>query len=102
MPRTQGSPQNGEITNITDREVMDTVFQPQAIDAPVGALRGCLERYSRMHGSNVQDALFFCDTPDEAKAKYRELLDVLLHHDGIYLGSKAKRKVRASSRKPAK
>ena len=30
-------------------------------------------RYTRHHGRNVQDALFFCDTPEEAKAKYRQL-----------------------------
>ena len=59
-------------------------------------------RYTRQHGRNVQDALFFCDTPDEAKAKYRELLDVLMHHDGVYIGSKAKRKLKTSSRKPAR
>jgi hypothetical protein len=59
-------------------------------------------RYTRQHGRNVQDAYFLFDTPEEAGAKYRELLDVLLHHDGVYLGSKAKRKVRTSSRKPAR
>jgi hypothetical protein len=26
-------------------------------------------RYTRHHGRNVQDAMFFCDTPDAAKAK---------------------------------
>jgi hypothetical protein len=45
--------------------------------------------------------MFLCDTPEEAKAKYRELLDVLLHQNGVYIGSKAKRKLKASSRKPA-
>ena len=59
-------------------------------------------RYTRKHGRNVQDAVFPCQTPEAAKAKYAELLDILLHHDGVYLGSKAKRKVRASSRKPAR
>ena len=38
----------------------------------------------------------FCDTPDAAKAKYRELLDVLLRQNGVYVGSKEKRKLKAS------
>ncbi len=59
-------------------------------------------RYTRHHGRNVQDAVFLCKTPEEAKAKYRELLDVLMHHDGVYIGSKAKRKLKTSSRKPAR
>jgi hypothetical protein len=49
-------------------------------------------RYTRMHGRNVQDAVFPCKSPEEAKAKYRELLDILQHHNGVYLGSKAKKK----------
>ena len=53
-------------------------------------------RYTRHHGRNVQDAIFFCDTPDSAKAKYRELLDVLLKHNGEYVGSKEKRKLKTS------
>ena len=53
-------------------------------------------RYTRHHGRNVQDAIFFCDTPDAAKAKYRELLDVLLRQNGVYVGSKEKRKLKAS------
>jgi hypothetical protein len=53
-------------------------------------------RYTRHHGRNVQDAIFFCDTPDAAKAKYRELLDVLLKQNGVYVGSKEKRKLKAS------
>jgi hypothetical protein len=59
-------------------------------------------RYTRMHGRNVQDAVFPCNSPEAAKAKYRELLDILLHHDGVYFGSKAKRKLRVSSSKPAR
>jgi hypothetical protein len=35
-----------------------------------------LVRYTRQHGKNVQDAVFFCDTPEEAKQKYKELLDI--------------------------
>ena len=42
-------------------------------------------RYTRPHGRNVQDAIFLCDTPDAAKAKYRELLDVLLKQNGVYV-----------------
>ena len=53
-------------------------------------------RYTRHHGRNVQDAMFFCDTPDAAKAKYRELLDVLLKQKRVYVGSKEKRKLKAS------
>jgi hypothetical protein len=59
-------------------------------------------RYTRMHGRNVQDAVFQCKTPEEAKAKYGQLLDILVHHNGIYLGKKAKRKLRANSAKAAK
>jgi hypothetical protein len=44
----------------------------------------------------VQDAYFLCDTPDEAKAKYHELLDVLQHHDGVYLSKKAKKKLQTT------
>ena len=59
-------------------------------------------RYSRLHGRNVQDAIFFCNTPDAAKAKYRELLDVLLKQNGMYVGSKEKRKLKASRGKLAR
>jgi hypothetical protein len=59
-------------------------------------------RYTRNHGRNVQDAIFCCDTPDAAKAKYRELLDVLQKRNGVYIGSKEKRKLKSSRGKPAK
>jgi hypothetical protein len=59
-------------------------------------------RYTRMHGRNVQDAVFPCQTPEAAKAKYRELLDVLLNQNGVYVGSKEKRKLKTSRRKPAR
>jgi len=49
-------------------------------------------RYTRQYGKTVQDAYFLCKTPDEAKAKFQELLDVLVHHDGVYIGSKEQRK----------
>jgi hypothetical protein len=58
--------------------------------------------YTRQHGKNVQDAYFLCDTPDEAKAKYHELLEVLKHHDGVYVGKKAKKKLKTGNRKPAR
>jgi hypothetical protein len=54
---------------------------------------GYAVRYTRHHGRNVQDALFFCDTLDAAKPKCRELLDVLLNQNGVYVGSKEKRKL---------
>jgi hypothetical protein len=50
----------------------------------------------------VQDAVFLCDTPEKAKQKYKELLDILIHHDGVYIGSKEKRKLKTSSSKPAR
>ncbi len=59
-------------------------------------------RYTRRHGKHVQDAVFICDTPEEAKQKYKELLDILIHHDGVYIGSKEKRKLKTSSSKPAR
>jgi hypothetical protein len=59
-------------------------------------------RYTRMHGRNVQDAVFPCTSPEAAKAKYRELLDILVHHHGVYVGSKEKRKVKTGSSKPAR
>jgi hypothetical protein len=59
-------------------------------------------RYTRMHGRNVQDAVFPCKSPEAAKAKYRELLDVLLNQNGVYVGSKEKRKSKASSTKAAR
>ena len=56
-------------------------------------------RYTRHHGKSVQDAYFLCDTLDKAKEKFRELLDIMVHHDGVYIGSKEKRK---RSRKPGR
>jgi hypothetical protein len=46
-------------------------------------------------------AVFFCDTPDEARKKREELLDILKHHDGIYVSVKAKKKATTSRRKLA-
>jgi hypothetical protein len=51
-------------------------------------------RYTRQVGKSVQDAVFLYETPDEARKKYHELLDILEHHDGIYVGSKEKQKVK--------
>jgi CRISPR/Cas system-associated endoribonuclease Cas2 len=59
-------------------------------------------RYTRQHGKHVQDAVFFCDTQEEAMQKYAELLDSLMHHDGVYIASKEKRKEKTSSRKLAR
>jgi hypothetical protein len=58
-------------------------------------------RYTRQHGKTVQDAVFLCDTPEEAKQKYKELLDILIHHDGVHIGSKEKRKVKTINTRPA-
>jgi hypothetical protein len=58
-----------------------------------------LVRYTRQHGKNVQDASFLCNTEEEAKHKYAELLDILMHHDGVYIGSKEKRKGKTSRRR---
>jgi hypothetical protein len=58
-------------------------------------------RYTRQHGKNVQDAVFLCKTPEEAKQKYKELLDILINHHGVYIGSKEKKKLKAKRRKPA-
>jgi hypothetical protein len=59
-------------------------------------------RYTRLTRRGVkQGAVFLCHTLEAAKAKYRELLDILQHHNGIYVGSKEKRKLKSSSRKPA-
>ena len=57
--------------------------------------------YLRADGGK-KGGMFICDTPEEAKAKYGELLDILRHHDGVYLGSKAKRKLKPSSTKAAR
>jgi hypothetical protein len=54
--------------------------------------------HTRLTGKGVkQDAYFLCETQEEAKEKYNELLDIVNHHDGIYLGKKAKRKIRRNS-----
>jgi hypothetical protein len=56
-------------------------------------------RYTRLTKRGVQqEAYFSYDTPDAAKAKYRELLDVLVNQHGVYVGRKEKRKLRASRR----
>ena len=39
-------------------------------------------------------------TRDEAQAKRDELLDLLQHHDGIYVSRKTQKKVKARQRKP--
>jgi len=60
-------------------------------------------RYTRLRADGVtQDALILYDTPDAARAKRAELLDILQHHDGVYLGKKAKKKVKTSRRRMAR
>jgi hypothetical protein len=59
-------------------------------------------RYTRMRGKHVQDAVFSFRTEEEAKHKYAELLDILINRDGVYIGSKEKRKATARERKPLK
>jgi len=54
--------------------------------------------YTRQHGKHVQDAVFLCNTPEEAKQKYEKLLDILINHDGVYIGSKEQRKGKTRSR----
>jgi hypothetical protein len=58
-------------------------------------------RYTRKHGRNVQDAYFLFDTPEEARQKREELLDILQHHDGVYIGKKEK-KLKTSRRRVAR
>jgi hypothetical protein len=53
--------------------------------------------YLRADGGE-KGGMFLCDTPEEAQAKRDELLDILKHHDGVYLGNKAKKKLRAGKR----
>ena len=57
-------------------------------------------RYTRQHGKNVQDAYLLCDTLDKAKEKFRELMDVLEHHNGVYVSKKAQRQAKARAKKP--
>ena len=57
--------------------------------------------YLRADGGK-RDGMFLYDTPEEAQAKRDELLDILQNHDGVYLGNKAKKKLRASSGKPVR
>ena len=54
-------------------------------------------RYTRMHGKHVQDAVFTYRTEEEAKQKYKALLDILINHHGMYIGSKEKRKAKTRS-----
>src|SRR5205814_5158748 len=62
-----------------------------------------LVHYTRQTAKGVvKGAVFFCDTQEEAKEKYQELLDILINHDGVYIGSKEKRKAKAREKKPLK
>jgi hypothetical protein len=54
-------------------------------------------RYTRQTRRGVkQDAVFLCDTLEEAKKKYGELVDILQNHNGLYVGSKEKRRSTAN------
>jgi hypothetical protein len=55
-------------------------------------------RYTRLRKGVKQEAMFLCDTPEEAKAKYDESLDIVEHHDGVYLGKKAKKQLKTRRR----
>ena len=60
-------------------------------------------RYTRLNKGGVkQDAHFTYDTQEEATAKCHELLDILQHHNGVYVSKWAKKKVRTSSRNMAR
>jgi hypothetical protein len=60
-------------------------------------------RYTRLTARGVkQGAVFLYHTPEEAKAKYHELRDILQHHNGVYVSKKAKKKVKANQRTPLK
>jgi hypothetical protein len=52
--------------------------------------------YLRADGGK-RNGRFSYRTPDEAHAKRDELLDILQHHDGVYLGNKAKKRLRAGN-----
>jgi hypothetical protein len=54
-------------------------------------------RYTRLNkGGAEQVAYFTYNTQEEATAKYRELLDILQNHNGVYVSTWAKKKVKAS------
>jgi hypothetical protein len=57
-------------------------------------------RYTRLTARGVkQPAVFSFRTEEEAKHKYAELLDILINHDGVYIGSKEKRKAKTSRKR---
>lgn len=56
--------------------------------------------YTRLTARGVkQPAVFSFRTEEEAKHKYAELLDILINHDGVYIGSKEKRKAKTSRKR---
>jgi hypothetical protein len=58
--------------------------------------------YTRLTTRGVkQGAVFLCGTPEEARAKYHELVDILQHHNGVYVSKKAKKKVQSRRIRPA-
>jgi hypothetical protein len=57
-----------------------------------------LVHYTRQTAKGARGAVFMCSTPAEALEKALELQDSIEHHDGVYIGSKEKRKIKTSSR----
>jgi hypothetical protein len=56
-------------------------------------------RYTRLTRMGVkQDAVFLYETQEEARQKRDELLDILQNHDGVYIGSKEKKKLKVRRR----
>ena len=55
--------------------------------------------YLTAAGGN-RGGIFLCETQEEAKAKYDELLDIVQHHAGVYLGKKAKKQLKTRRRNP--
>ena len=43
--------------------------------------------------------MFLCETLEEAQQKYAELIAVIKHNDGVYIGKKANRKPRSASKR---
>ena len=48
-----------------------------------------LVRFTRMHGTKVQDAVYSCQTQKQAEQKLAALLDILINHHGVDSGRTA-------------
>jgi hypothetical protein len=60
-------------------------------------------RYTRLTKRGVkQIAYLVCNTHEQAREKHQELLDILKHHDGVYISVTERLKAKASSRRSAK